>query len=160
MRRRSGKLKRPIMEFLKGGEPWTTGEIAEAVGRSVGGINSALRSLEAEGVVENRVRGVWRDATPRNLEALKADPPPEHGLEDRYGAVYMGGLLTAHYKWLAQYTGPEDDPVAVEMVLAYEHVKRAIEFRDGELVMLPTGLQAEKAGCDEGLRPPYKTVKI
>ena len=134
MKYQRGQMTAGIMELLKGGDLAQTGEIADALGRDSNGIMAALRKLEAEGAVENPHRGVWRIAAPRNLEALKAGPPPEHGLEDRYGTVYMDGLRSALYKWIAQYTGPEEDPVAVEVVLAYEHIGRAIEFRDGEVI--------------------------
>ncbi len=145
---RKGDVSDTIIECLSKMQPINYRQIASEIDKSPGNVSVTLVSLVKKGEVKRVSKGVYalpdwegpsNGANGNNGNGEFTSPQlPEYIAQEFHdiNLIEMVGMLN---RWLANYTGPSNEPVAVEVVLAMEHVKRAIELRDERLMPLLAG---------------------
>lgn len=148
-RSKPGEARAAITEYLRQHQPCGTQQIADARGVTYGSTYITLRTMADDGAVWMPSRGLWaldewdppggRAAPLASLPpipSLDLQPPPRAKATaptSDFGELNLIEVAAVLNRWLAGYTGPANEPIAVEIVLSLEHLKRAIELRDERL---------------------------
>lgn len=132
-----GKRKRRVLEYLKEHQPASVEEMMDEFGISKTSVRSSLSRLCEEGLVYRPRWGKYAlDGWNHSAEEVPAALEGNFTHTAEFGDPNLIELASVLNRWLANYTGPSNDPVAVEIVLSFEHLKRAIELRDERLLPL------------------------
>ncbi len=137
MKRKRGSLQWDVLACLEKNGIQRPAEIARALKTSEYNVRYCLTTLKKQGEVENPKWGFW--ALPEEQTEPEENPviSQPFGPTDGFGNSDIPAIVSELNRWLAWYSGPGNDPVAVEIVLAKEHMERAMEYARGEAVRLP-----------------------
>lgn len=139
-----GNVSDAIIECLSRLQPIKYRQIASEIDKTPGNVSVTLVSLMKKGEVKRVSKGVyalpeWESSSngaggkPNEGNGEFTPPQLPEYIAQEFHDLNLIEVVSTLNRWLANYTGPSNEPVAVEIVLAMEHVKRAIELRDERL---------------------------